>query len=78
MPEVKTNIVKRYFRAVISFNRVDISPETISYTIEADSWNKAYMMASDDRQEIARIMDIPEVDVVVKSVTRFMPTPSSE
>ena len=78
MPEVKTNVVKRYWRAVFAFNRVDIWPETISYTIEAESWNKAYMMASDDRQEIARIMDIPEEDVLVKSVTRFMPTPSSE
>ena len=78
MPEVKTNVVKRYWRTVFAFNRADIWPETISYTIEAESWNKAYMMASDDRQEIARIMDIPEVDVVVKSVTRFMPTPSSE
>lgn len=78
MPEVKTNVVKRYWRAVFAFNRVDIWPETISYTIEAESWNKAYMMASDDRQEIARIMDIPEEDVLVKSVTRFMPLPSSE
>ena len=78
MPEVKTNVVKRYWRAVFEFKRDDIWPESISYTLEAESWNKAYMMASDDRQEIARIMDIPEVDVLVKSVTRFMPLPSSE
>ena len=43
-----------------------------------ESWNKAYMMASDDRQEIAFIMDIPVEDVVVKSVTRVMPSSSSE
>lgn len=78
MPEVKTNVVKRYWRTVFAFNRADIWPETISYTIEAESWNKAYMMASDDRQEIAHIMDIPVEDVVVKSVTRYMPMPSSE
>ena len=78
MPELKTNVVKRYWRAVFSFNRADIWPESLSYTLEAESWNKAYMMASDDRQEIAHIMDIPVEDVVVKSVTRFMPSSSSE
>lgn len=78
MQELKTNVVKRYWRAVFAFNRDDIWPETISYTIEAESWNKAYMMASDDRQEIACIMDIPVDDVVVKSVTRIMPSPVSE
>lgn len=78
MPEVKTNVVKRYWRAVFEFKRDDIWPESISYTLEAESWNKAYMMASDDRQEIAHIMDIPIEDVLVKSVTRFMPSPSSE
>ena len=78
MPELKTNVVKRYWRAVFSFNRADIWPESLSYTLEAESWNKAYMMASDDRQEIAHIMDIPVEDVVVKSVTRFMPSSGSE
>ena len=78
MPELKTNVVKRYWRAVFSFNREDIWPESISYTLEAESWNKAYMMASDDRCEIAHIMDIPVKDVVVKSVTRFMPSSGSE
>lgn len=78
MPELKTNVVKRYWRAVFTFNRDDIWPESLSYTIEAESWNKAYMMASDDRQEIAYIMDIPVEDVVVKSVTRFMPSGGSE
>ena len=78
MPEVKTNVVKRYWRAIFTFNRADIWPESISYTLEAESWNKAYMMASDDRHEIAHIMDIPVEDVLVKSVTRFMPLPSSE
>ena len=78
MQELKTNVVKRYWRAVFAFNRDDIWPGTISYTIEAESWNKAYMMASDDRQEIAHIMDVPVDDVVVKSVTRIMPSPVSE
>ena len=78
MPEVKTNVVKRYWRAVFVFKRDDIWPESLSYTIEAESWNKAYMMASDDRCEIAHIMDIPVKDVVVKSVTRFMPSSGSE
>ena len=78
MPELKTNVVKRYWRAVFTFNRDDIWPESLSYTIEAESWNKAYMMASDDRQEIAYIMDIPVEDVLVKSVTRFMPSSGSE
>ena len=78
MPELKTNVVKRYWRAVFSFNRADIWPESLSYTLEAESWNKAYMMASDDRQEIAHIMDIPVEDVLVKSVTRFMPSSGSE
>lgn len=78
MPELKTNVVKRYWRAVFTFNRDDIWPESLSYTIEAESWNKAYMMASDDRQEIAFIMDIPVEDVVVKSVTQFKPSPTLE
>lgn len=78
MPEVKTNVVKRYWRAVFGFRRDDIWPDSISYTLEAESWNKAFMMASDDKQEIAHIMDIPVEDVVVKSVTRFMPSSSTE
>ena len=78
MQELKTNVIKRYWRAVFAFNRDDLWPETISYTIEAESWNKAYMMASDDRMEIAHIMDIPVGDVVVKSVTRFRPSFGSE
>lgn len=78
MPEYRENVVKRYWRAVFVFKRDDIWPESLSYTIEAESWNKAYMMASDDRYEIAHIMDIPVEDVLVKSVTRFMPSSSSE
>ena len=78
MPELKTNVVKRYWRAVFVFKRDDIWPESLSYTLEAESWNKAYMMALDDRQEIAHIMDIPVEDVLVKSVTRFMPSSDSE
>lgn len=78
MAELKTNVVKRYWRVVFAFNRDDIWPETISYTLEAESWNKAYMMASDDRQQIAEIMDISVTDVVVKSVTRVSPTSGSE
>ena len=78
MPELKTNVVKHYWRAVFGFRRDDIWPETISYTLEAESWNKAFLTASDDRAEIAHIMDIPVEDVVVKSVTRFMPSSDSE
>lgn len=78
MPELKTNVVKRYWRAVFTFNREDIWPPSLTYTIEAESWNKAYMMASDDRDEIAHIMDIPVEDVIVKSVRRFMPSEGSE
>ena len=40
--------------------------------------NKAYMMASDDREEIAHIMDIPIDDVVVKSVKMILPSERSE
>lgn len=78
MSELKTNVVKRYWRAVFSFKRDDIWPSSISYTLEAESWNKAYMMALDDRHEIAHIMDIDEGDVVVESVTRIMPLEDSE
>lgn len=78
LPTLKENVVKRYWRAVFAFKRDDIWPETLSYTLEAESLNRAYMMALDDRQEIARIMDIPADDVLVKSVTRFMPSSDSE
>lgn len=78
MSEYRDNVVKRYWRAVFTFKRDDIWPESLSYTLEAESWNKAYMMASDDRYEIAHIMDIPVEDVLVKSVTRFMPSSGSE
>ena len=78
MSQLKENVVKRYWRAVFTFNREDIWPESLSYIIEAESWNKAYMMASDDREEIAHIMDIPIDDVVVQSVKMILPSERSE
>ncbi len=78
MSQLKENVVKMYWRAVFTFNREDIWPEKLSYIIEAESWNKAYMMASDDREEIAHIMDIPIDDVVVKSVKMILPSERSE
>ena len=78
MSVYKENVVKHYWRAVFSFADEEIWPDSITYTIEAESWNKAYLMASSDREEIARIMDIPVDKVVVKSVIRFMPSSDSE
>ena len=78
MSVYKENVVKHYWRAVFSFIDKEIWPDSITYTIEAESWNKAYLMASSDREEIARIMDIPIDKVVVKSVIRFMPSSDSE
>ena len=78
MPTLKENVVKHYWRAVFAFRNPEVWPDKLSYTLEAESWYKAYMMASDDRSEIAKILDIPIEDVVVKSVTRFMPQQRSE
>ena len=78
MSQLKENVVKKYWRAVFTFNREDIWPEQLSYIIEAESWNKAYMMASEDREEIAHIMDIPIDDVVVNSVKMILPSERSE
>lgn len=53
--------------------------ETIKYTIEAESWNKAYMKASDEMPEIASFLGIAVSDVKIESVTGLpIPQKSSE
>jgi hypothetical protein len=43
--------------------------ETIKYTIEAESWNKAYMKASDEMPEFAALFGVSLADVKIDSVT---------
>ena len=62
------NVVMRPWRVVYSLNSV-FEPQTIKYTIEAESWNKAYLRALDEMQEIMSLMNITEDKISIKSVT---------
>lgn len=47
-----------------------LEPQTIiKYTIEAESWNKAYLRALDEMQEIISLLNITEDKISIKSVT---------
>ena len=62
------NVVMRPWRVVYSLNSV-FEPQTIKYTIEAESRNKAYLRALDEMQEIMSLLNITEDKISIKSVT---------
>ena len=62
------NVVMRPWRVVYALNSV-FEPQTIKYTIEAESWNKAYLRALDEMQEIMSLLNITEDKISIKSVT---------
>lgn len=62
------NVVMRPWRVVYALNSV-LEPQTIKYTIEAESWNKAYLRALDEMQEIMSLLNITEDKISIKSVT---------
>jgi hypothetical protein len=78
MSQMRFNVVMRPWRVVCVCN-TDLGTETIKYTIEAESWNKAYMKASDEIPEIASLFGIAVSDVKIDSVTGLpVPQKSSE
>ena len=62
------NVVMRPWRVVYAINSV-FEPQTIKYTIEAESRNKAYLRALDEMQEIMSLLNITEDKISIKSVT---------
>lgn len=68
MSKMHFNVVLRPWRVVCVCNTT-LGIETIKYTIEAESWNKAYMKASDEIPEIATLFGIAVSDVKIDSVT---------
>jgi hypothetical protein len=66
--KVRFNVIVRPWR-VVSVIQTTSGVETIRYTIEAESWNKAYMKASDEIPEIAALFGVSIDDVSIESVT---------
>ena len=62
------NVVMRPWRVVYAI-KSPLEPQTIKYTIEAESWNKAYLRALDEMQEIISLLNITEDKISIKSVT---------
>lgn len=62
------NVVMRPWRVVYAL-KSPLEPQTIKYTIEAESWNKAYLRALDEMQEIMSLLNITEDKISIKSVT---------
>ncbi len=62
------NVVMRPWRVVYAI-KSPLEPQTIKYTIEAESWNKAYLRALDEMQEIMSLLNITEDKISIKSVT---------
>lgn len=62
------NVVMRPWRVVYALNSV-FETQTIKYTLEAESWNKAYLRALDEMQEIMSLLNITEDKISIKSVT---------
>ena len=63
------NVVMRPWRVVYALNSVFEQQTIIKYTIEAESWNKAYLRALDEMQEIISLLNITEDKISIKSVT---------
>lgn len=68
MSKMRFTVKMRPWRVVCVCD-TDLGSETIKYTIEAESWNKAYMKASDEIPEIASLFGIPVSNVRIDSVT---------
>lgn len=68
MSKMRFTVKMRPWRVVCACD-TDSGVETIKYTIEAESWNKAYMKASDEIPEIASLFGIPVSNVRIDSVT---------
>lgn len=68
MSKMRFTVKMRPWRVVCVCD-TGLGVETIKYTIEAESWNKAYMKASDEIPEIASLFGIPVSDVRIDSVT---------
>lgn len=68
MSKMRFTVKMRPWRVVCVCD-TDLGVETIKYTIEAESWNKAYMKASDEMPEIASLFGIPVSNVRIDSVT---------
>lgn len=68
MSQVRFNVIMRPWRVVCVCNTA-LGVETIKYTIEAESWNKAYMKASDEMPEFAALFGVSLADVKIDSVT---------
>ena len=68
MSKLRFNVVMRPWRVVYALNSV-FEPQTIKYTIEAESRNKAYLRALDEMQEIMSLLNITEDKISIKSVT---------
>lgn len=68
MNKLRFNVVMRPWRVVYAL-KSPLDPQTIKYTIEAESWNKAYLRALDEMQEIMSLLNITEDKISIKSVT---------
>ena len=62
------NVVMRPWRVVYAL-KSPLEPQTIKYTLEAESWDKAYLRALDEMQEIMSLLNITEDKISIKSVT---------
>lgn len=68
MSKLRFNVVMRPWRVVYAL-KSPLEPQTIKYTIESESWNKAYLRALDEMQEIMSLLNITEDKISIKSVT---------
>lgn len=68
MSKLRFNVVMRPWRVVYAL-KSPFEPQTIKYTLEAESWNKAYLRALDEMQEIMSLLNITEDKISIKSVT---------
>jgi hypothetical protein len=76
--QMRFNVILRPWRVVCVCSTA-LGVETIKYTIEAESWNKAYLKASDEIPEFASILGVSVNDIKIESVTGLpVPQKSSE
>lgn len=66
--QMRFTVVMRPWRVVCLISTAS-GVETIKYTTEAESWNKAFIQASDEIPEIAALFGVSIDDVSIDSVT---------
>ena len=71
--QIRINVITRPWRVVYALYG-SFEPQKIKYTILAESWDKAYLTASDEALKIADLLGVEPDKVKIESVMSAVPS----